>query len=1190
MRRPMNEVMNKNFTSYTPYTRDTYEGLYWTWKVDGTRFTFAEGDASTNTTVFGPREGLPESFYLDYDAASDPAANDSIRKAGYSIETGYLANCRMGAQSLYDKNNLVGSVLGYASYQHKYLVTTELTNGTGDEAPLTYITGTKNKFYKYKDDPNYSETWEKYRNYTNDNTVIIPGHDAVPAQGDNPAIPAVADVTFTQKWREVYGGAGYDADGKYTSGDYAGYYVGPTNSLSSDRYEEHTTYKSVQTYSQNTVEAANQNLTLETNLVAIARGTIHIPRFLVMPMAAHAKSITFHLQTDKYSDGADSQTLRSADNIVFDHTSENYGVGNTLNLPWMMRRQYCDYKFYLVDKGDNILDTRKGEGKIDDLTFENEKASNTHRLNSRDGSYSTFWTGGTEGVTDLSTKTTEGDEFVYNAEQNEYVVPQAWADKDVFILVKYKPSAEFEAMKSTGADAAKWVNIMNVENGNMMRYTRSGNVTGESRDSLNDVTNDYLWAIEGDPYGFKLHNRYADHGFDGTQNEKWSTLLTTDKVNSTENFNYRSGVSDGNANFTYNANGDPVIKSGITYGTKGTSDAFGTMSETTTNTIFEAMTGNYDEGMIIHPVNACINIRNQNGYKYYGAFLFNGAPTGDPVQLNYMQDWEVMRNVYANWQFVKPAAKQFLPYYNRAGFVGGLKTDVAADADNKAIFDKIAAGTTLNDTEYNTVWSLVQNPANLVPFESGKFYRLKAYSAGNGVVGGDYVSGYLHKTELDGEKPLHIYGKAGVASNISSLLSYEGNEWAADVANKSLLEIPDVEFDPSSIFRVTRDGDGYVKMETQGLVVSDSKMMAVPDEPTTAQTESMLFQMQDIGLGAFQMRTKASATAATPVETAYLSCNPNTLKYGLNAEAKELNIASGISSGATVKTHDTKWLLEPVGTTATNEAGTAYQHMLKVKLSDYGYNDYFASACFPFDVKLPNGAYAFGFQNNNDGSIRGEKKEDGTFQINIAQIAGNDKDSPTIGGVHNMVVPAGVPVLLYIYNDQAYLGDLTSASELPLMMASEGDCKLTPGQIESLRTSEMKYQYLTQELDSVPSDKTIFVFSKASGKTGFMRNANKDYTGATNNRFVAHNKIYYVGDYGDNASSAKVITLNYTTLFDPDDFKETDGINEIESDDTSSVESRKDNDVIYDLHGRRIEHVNRTGIYIVNGRKVLIKK
>jgi energy-coupling factor transporter transmembrane protein EcfT len=472
-------------------------------------------------------------------------------------------------------------------------------------------------------------------------TIVTPSdNEAVAPDEDNPeGIPAVAAVTFTEKWRQVYGGDGYDADGKYTSGDYAGYYVGPTNSLRSDRYEEHTTYKSVQTYSQNTVDPANQNLTLETNLVAIARGTIHIPRFLVMPMAAHAKSITFHLQTDKYSDDTTpTRSLRSADNIVFDHTSKNYGVGNTLNLPWMMRSQYCDYQFYLVDIGDNILDTRKGEGKIDDLTYTENELSNAHRLSNRSGNdYTTFWSGGTDLSSDANCYITQGEGA---SAYHEYVVPQDWADKDVFILVKYKPSAEFEAMKSTGANAAKWVNIMNVENGNMMRYTRTDNVTGESRDSLNDVTNDYLWAIEGDPYGFKLHNRYADHGFDGiTQNEKWSTLLTTDKVNSTENFNYRSGVSDGNERFTYDANGDPVIKSGITYGSKSTSDAFGTMSETTTNTIFEAMTGNYDEGMIIHPVNGCINIKDQNGYKYFGAYLFNGAPTGDPVQLNYMQDW-----------------------------------------------------------------------------------------------------------------------------------------------------------------------------------------------------------------------------------------------------------------------------------------------------------------------------------------------------------------------------------------------------------------------------------------------------------------------------------------------------------------------------------------------------------------------
>ena len=49
--------------------------------------------------------------------------------------------------------------------------------------------------------------------------------------------------------------------------------------------------------------------------------------------------------------------------------------------------------------------------------------------------------------------------------------------------------------------------------------------------------------------------------------------------------------------------------------------------------------------------------------------------------------------------------------------------------------------------------------------------------------------------------------------------------------------------------------------------------------------------MQDIGLGAFQMRTKAN-TSGENAETSYLSCNPNVMKYGLNIEGNELNVGT----------------------------------------------------------------------------------------------------------------------------------------------------------------------------------------------------------------------------------------------------------------------------------------------------------
>ncbi|MBO6217060.1 MAG: hypothetical protein J6N73_05365 [Prevotella sp.] len=1150
------DIKNNNFTSYAPYNKDTYPGLYWTWKVDGTRYTFADGDA-INGTTYGPRTGLPESFYKDYDGA-ETSSNEAVKKEGYSVETGYLALCAMNANSLYDKDNLVGSVLGYATFTHKNLLTTQLTDGTGEEAKLTYHTGTKEKFHTYNathDNVNYS------RDYTNDNTSIEITTTSTDAEGNE--VSTTVTKTFTQLWRETYGSGDTNNDGIYDSGTYTGYYVGPvgdnTEGLKCDEYREFTTYKSVQAYDVADVAETSQNLTLDAQANLGNLETRRIPRFMVMPMAAQAKSITFHLQTDKYSDGTDTKSLRSADNIVFDHTSEKYGVGNTLALPWMMRRAYCDYEFYLVgEPADGALATH--QNKIDDLTPADGSPSNIHRLDNRSGSdYTTFWANGSDLSQDANCYITQGEgDNAYH----EYVVPQSWADKDVFILVKYKPTAEFEAMKSTSTDGSigenstvNWVNIMNVENGNMMRYTRSGNVTGENRDSLNDVTNDYLWAIEGDPYGFKLHSRYADHGFSGTLNENWSTILTTDKVNTTENYNYVDGLNDSgdpkNANFTYDINGDPVIKSGITYGAKGTADAFGTMSETATNAVYEAMTGNYDDAMLIHPVNACINIRNQNGYKYYGAFMFNGAPTGDPVQLNYMQDWEVMRNVYANWQFVKPAAKQFLPYYNRAGFVGGLKTDVAADADNKAIFEKIAAGTTLNDNEYNTVWSLVQNPANLVPFESGKFYRLKAYSAGNGVVGGDYVSGYLHKTELDGEKPLHIDGKAGVASNISSLLSYDGNEWAADVANKSLLEIPDVEFDPSSIFRVTRDGDGYVKMETQGLVVSDSKMMAVPDEPTPEQTESMLFQMQDIGLGAFQMRTKANVNGEN-AEKSYLSCNPSTLKYGLNTGADELSVASGISSGNTVKTHDTKWLLEPVGTTATNAAGNVYQHALKVKVSAMSDGYSYSTLCLPFNYTLSDDIIAQTGTTVPDESYAGSQHYHGTFELQ--NVTGS--------------VKAGQPIII-----KASTSAVTNGYIEVLLSADNPTVAVEDPVIKGV--------YLTQVLDELDNDaQKVFILGPKNKIAQFRVNAQKDYNNVANNLFVNHNKLYMVltNEQASALSSGKAIEVDFDLDSLPTDI---DNVEQTE---------QQDNGDIYDLQGRRVEHINRPGIYIRNGKKFVVRR
>jgi hypothetical protein len=302
------------------------------------------------------------------------------------------------------------------------------------------------------------------------------------------------------------------------------------------------------------------------------------------------------------------------------------------------------------------------------------------------------------------------------------------------------------------------------------------------------------------------------------------------------------------------------------------------------------------------------------------------------------------------------------------------------------------------------------------------------------------------------------------------------------------------------------------------------------------------------------------------------------LKYGLNAEAKELNIASGISSGATVKTHDTKWLLEPVGATATNEAGVTYSRPLKVKLSDYGYNDYFASVCFPFDVLLPRGAYAFSCQSNTMRTAAQTGANGSTYYtLNVVQIAGEDMANK------NQVIPANVPALLYV--DGNALLDLTSPTEVPLTICSPETMTLSNAVVESLRNSALKYSFLTRELDSdeAGSNDLVYVFSKSGSNIGFMRNANKDYDNNKNNHFVLHNKIYYV-IAGNQVQNANFIFLNYLDgLEEPDPV--VTGVQ-----DMKSLNHRTGDNTIYDLQGRKVPNVTRSGVYIVNGKKVVIRK
>ena len=150
--------------------------------------------------------------------------------------------------------------------------------------------------------------------------------------------------------------------------------------------------------------------------------------------------------------------------------------------------------------------------------------------------------------------------------------------------------------------------------------------------------------------------------------------------------------------------------------------------------------------------------------------------------------------------------------------------------------------------------------------------------------------------------------------------------------------------------------------------------------------------------------------------------------------------------------------------------------------------------------------------------------------------------------------------------------------------ASADDIKLAPETVTSLRSSELKYQYLTQELTNVGDDKWVFVFSKNNNNVGFMRNTTADYTSKANNKFVLHNRIYYVQD--KTASPTGRIVLNFVdALEEPTETPVATGVQEFQGQDGGT--GRGDN-TIYDLQGRKVTNVTRSGVYIVNGKKVVI--
>lgn len=850
--------------------------------------------------------------------------------------------------------------------------------------------------------------------------------------------------------------------------------------------------------------------------------------FYVEPMTATAKSVVFRLKyfRNETEQGypkttSDLSTLNlpeeyfnenkpypvtlrpdiDDDYLAKEYEVKDYGVGTSLLLPWSYRRQYCKYFYRLVD----VEETTDG------------------------------------GQTYTSIKENDGiSEYIGKLYD---ILEDKFANYRVYFDVYYQTTEDY--VTSPSADDAFWYNLTttSVNTGEIEPVNFSYLNNMHKGERKNHYTDDWLWAVEGDPYGMRLHNRYA---------QSWDEVLTIPTIPLT--VNVTSSIDPTTGEPTSTDEFKTIIADPSDRGTYSTVNKENPTPEATTDSkgnaktiyhnshFFEMMQGNYSKAFLLHPVDAEI----QDAYPSYfiSMFLFNAGIW--PVQLNEMLDREAKRNAAANWTLQPLAADQLLPYYDRAGYVGALTPEKASD--NKELFEKLKDGSATY-ADLKKAQQIVHNKANLVQLKKG-YYRIKAmsdealtaYEADKTQYSGTrYASAFLTKSELseDGKSsalPLNFW--ATLADNQGDL-NY--SDLPADQLNQSFnRELLAAEYDPSSIFY-------FVPTLTEGETVSDQTKWTVSSQGININN---IPYIDDIGGTLFTMRS------GTDMKTGYLNCSPDTKRFALNTGTNnELHEKYDIQ--------DTKWLLQPVG-------DQGYAMPLKFETLDGG-NDKYCSAYLSHDIQLSDSAEAY--------VAVGEPYENGELKRwevlckSIAEYTKNDENVPAGYRGTKGFVPALTPVIIKCPDDEQLYATIPTDVPTTTFYAPSATSPLY-GSLFAREVGDDKLA-TDNEKKAVNAGNQVYVFGEANDTVDFYLNGNANPHNANSfdTKYLYHNKAFLIETPAINASSNKVCVPVFMRL----------------STDIESVEhSGGKEEKVYDLTGRRAIPAAK-GVYIRGKRKVVVK-
>jgi len=658
-------------------------------------------------------------------------------------------------------------------------------------------------------------------------------------------------------------------------------------------------------------------------------------------------------------------------------------------------------------------------------------------------------------------------------------------------------------------------------------------------------TNDYLWTPVGDPYGFLMYNRYT-YLNSGSENTG-----ETNRVMTTEGFT-------SNEKIIMSPNNE--------------------LPSAQPNAVYELLAErNTTQGyFLIHPV------VNNTGTQYYLGIV-TGDDDGDGVSNDYLKlsTTPTELGFGLNEELVTP-------YYERAGYVGGLTVS------GKELYE---AASDLMGRQ-----AVVYDLANIVSFTPG-YYRLHSPSDIDGV-SERYASGYNHKieetgtTEYPNPVPMHFYERKGVNTTYEIL----GGGYTFSAATRGAITITAPEYDPASIFYLSQvpsespfsqaehDNANMAIMGTQGLYVkssvakgtaenSNSKSKAIMSE---TQSEATSLYIMDIG-GAIML-----------IHDNYTDGNRANLKY-LSFDQTDPDSIYDLKLTHNTNTDHAKWLLEPA-----NDQG------LKVTTNSGADGYYYTTFCAPYDVLL-KGA--------NDAAYICKQWETNIIHLKkVGKYNTEENGCPEDYRGNDKFIPAGTPVVI--------------------RTPTVGDVSMTlPGTVStSIGACIFSGKYLEQKLDATDPVKDVYTFGlpyasglskagtdeeyrltgeisnvsavKAESGVGFYINANPNKelglaraSWIRNNRYVLHNKIYYRED-SSGASASRRGDMDDEPEFIPVAFDDED---DPIGDNATTPRQWCDNRV-YDLQGRCVVteemvknndswmHRLAPGVYILNGQKMHIRR